>query len=256
MTTPPRPRTVIIIPARYGSERLPGKMLAEIAGRPMIQHVVERARRSALADEVLVATDDERIAACVRDIGGRSVMTPGSIASGSDRVAYVARSLETAEVVVNLQGDEPLIDPAMIDEAIRPLHEDPALGASTLVRILSTQAELLNPALPKVVLDRQGNCIYFSRTPVPFLRDTPQERWLEHHTFYRHIGVYAFRRACLLRFASYPQTPLESAEKLEQLRLLEHGERIRAVITTYDSTGVDTASDLERVRAQAGTHHG
>lgn len=255
MSTTMRPRTVIIIPARYGSQRLPGKMLAEIAGRPMIQHVVERARRCTLADEVLVATDDERIAARVRDAGATSVMTPAELASGSDRVAWVARDLRTADIVVNLQGDEPMIDPAMIDEAIRPLHEDPTLRVSTLVRAVSTQAELLNPALPKVVLDREHNCIYFSRAPVPYLRDVPQEHWLEHHTYYRHIGIYVFRRACLLRFASFPQTPLERAEKLEQLRLLENAERIRAVITTYDSTGVDTASDLERVRAQAGARH-
>jgi len=183
-------------------------------------------------------------------------MTPAECSSGSDRVAYVARSLDNAEVVVNLQGDEPLIEPAMIDEAIRPLHEDPSLGASTPVRMVSTQAELHNPALPKVVLDRQGNCIYFSRTPIPFLRDVPPEHWLEHHTFYRHIGLYVFRRALLLRFASLPQTPLERAEKLEQLRILEHGEHIRAVITTYDSVGVDTASDLERVRTQVGARHG
>lgn len=240
--------TVAIIPARYASERLPGKPLAEIAGRPMIRHVVERTARARLVGRVLVATDDERIAAAVRAFGGEAVMTATDLKSGSDRIAAVARTLPGAEVIVNVQGDEPLIDPAMIDEAIAPLHADPAIEVGTLVRRITDQGDLENPGIPKVVLDRLGFALYFSRAPIPFLRDVPPERWLEKGAFYKHIGLYVYRRAALLRLASLPQTPLEQEEKLEQLRMLEHGMRIKATVTEYDSRSVDTQADLDRVR--------
>jgi 3-deoxy-manno-octulosonate cytidylyltransferase (CMP-KDO synthetase) len=195
--------TVAIIPARYASERLPGKPLAEIAGWPMIRHVVERTARARLVSRVLVATDDERIAAAVRAFGGEAAMTSADLKSGSDRIAVVARTLPGAEVIVNVQGDEPLIEPAMIDEAIAPLHADPAIEVGTLVRRITDQGDLENPGIPKVVLDRQGFALYFSRASIPFLRDVPPERRLEKGVFYKHIGLYV-RRA--LQFAS-PASP-------------------------------------------------
>jgi 3-deoxy-manno-octulosonate cytidylyltransferase (CMP-KDO synthetase) len=241
-------RVVAVIPARFASQRFPGKPLASIAGRPMIVHVLERARRATLVDEVLVATDDERIAAAVRNAGGKAVMTPASLRSGSDRIAYAVRSLPEADLIVNVQGDEPLLEPVMIDEAVRVLLDDPAVDVGTLVRAVASDAELENPALPKVVLDRRGYCLYFSRSVIPFGRDHAFSEWRSMHTYYKHVGLYVYRRAFLLQYAALPQTPLELTEKLEQLRILEHGFRIKAAITTHDSVPVDTPADLERVR--------
>lgn len=243
--------TVAIIPARYASERLPGKPLVDIAGKPMIQHVYERACRATLVHRVLVATDDPRILAAVQSFGGEAVMTPSTLQSGSDRIAYVARSLPDADIVVNVQGDEPLIEPDMIDEAILPLRRDGALVAGTLVRRISDERDLRNPSIPKVVLDNDGFCLYFSRSPIPFLRDSGEREWTSVGMFYKHIGLYVYRRAFLLTYAALPRTPLEVLEKLEQLRILEHGYRIKAVVTSHDSTPVDTAADLEKVRALA-----
>ena len=246
---------VAIIPARFASERLPGKPLADIAGKPMIQHVVERVRTSSLIDDVIVATDDERIAAAVRAFGGRTVMTDPALRSGTDRIAIVAAQLPDAAIVVNVQGDEPLIHPAMVDEAVRPLLEDPQLNVATLVHRVTDPADLENPAVVKVVLDHQRNCLYFSRSLIPFPRDIAPDERLRHTLYWKHVGLYVFRRAFLLRIASLPQTNLEKAEKLEQLRILEHGERIRASITGHESLPVDTPGDLERVRARAGHSH-
>jgi 3-deoxy-manno-octulosonate cytidylyltransferase (CMP-KDO synthetase) len=241
--------TVAIIPARYASERLPGKPLAPIAGKPMIQHVVERTAKASLVSRVVVATDDQRIAAAVHAFGGEVVMTPVGLPSGTDRIAFVARTMPDADIVVNVQGDEPLIAPEMIDEAVKPLQVDPAILAGTLVRRIENPEDLANPGIPKVVLDRNGYCLYFSRSAIPYQRDAMPEDWLPRHTYYKHVGLYVFRRTFLLRYAQMSQTPLESAERLEQLRILEHGERIRAVITEHDSMPVDTPADLERVRA-------
>jgi 3-deoxy-manno-octulosonate cytidylyltransferase (CMP-KDO synthetase) len=244
--------TVAIIPARYASERLPGKPLADICGKPMIQHVYERARRATLVNRVLVATDDQRILAAVKSFGGEAVMTPSTLQSGSDRIAHVTRSLPGVDIVVNVQGDEPLIEPDMIDEAILPLQNDAALVAGTLVRRISNESDLQNPSIPKVVLDNDGFCLYFSRSVIPFLRDSGEREWISAGTFYKHIGLYVYRREFLLTYATLPRTPLEMLEKLEQLRILEHGYRIRAVITSHDSIPVDTAADLEKVRALVG----
>ncbi len=241
-------RTIAIIPARYSSVRFPGKPLADIAGKPMIQHVVERARAASLIDGVVVAPDDDRIAGAVRKFGGRAVMTPACLATGTDRVAYAARELEEAEIVVNVQGDEPLILPEMIDQAVRPLREDTAMQAGTLVKRITEAAELGNPNVVKVVLDRCGRCLYFSRSPIPFGRDGGQAQWTARHPYYKHIGLYVFRRDFLLQFAALEHTPLEQMEKLEQLRILEHGFGITAAVTTLDSVAVDTPADLERVR--------
>ena len=248
MSTLPRGKVLAVIPARYGSRRLPGKPLAEIAGRPMIVHVVERTRQARLVDEVLVATDDARIAAAVEAAGCRAVLTSPALKSGTDRIAAAVRERTDAAVVVNVQGDEPLLPPAMIDQAVQPLLEDPLLLAGTLVRPVAGPDELENPAVPKVVLDRAGFCLYFSRSVIPHLRDVPRDDWAGRGPFYRHIGLYVFRREFLLAFAEMEQTPLELAEQLEQLRILEHGFRIRAVVTDLDSIAVDTPEDLEQVR--------
>lgn len=242
-------RTVAIIPARYASQRLPGKPLADICGRPMIQHVYERTAAATLVDEVFVATDDQRIVDAVHAFGGKAVMTPASLASGTDRIAHAVSDMTDVRIVVNVQGDEPLIEPAMIDEAVRPLLKDASLDVGTLARRVVDSSDLLNPSIPKVVLDRNGYCLYFSRSAVPFTRDVQPSIWLQHTAYYKHVGLYVFRRDFLLRYAAMEQTPLERAEKLEQLRILEHGCRIRAVVTTRDSVPVDTPEDLECVRA-------
>ncbi len=246
---PERGRTVAVIPARYASRRFPGKPLADICGKPMIQHVVERTRQAGLVDEVIVATDDERIQHAVEVFGGRAVMTPTELRSGTDRVAFVARAMPDVERVVNVQGDEPLIVPAMIDEAVQPFLTDRTIVAGTLVRKIETPEELLSSSVVKAVLDCDGYCLYFSRSTIPSIRDLPMPEWLRQGMHYKHIGLYVFSREFLLRYADLQPTPLEALEKLEQLRILEHGYRMKGVVTTYNSVSVDTPDDLERVRA-------
>lgn len=239
-----RARHVAIIPARYESTRLPGKPLADIGGRPMIEHVYRRAAASPLVDAVVVATDDDRIRQAVEAFGGMAWMTRPDHRSGSDRLAEVARSL-SCELVVNVQGDEPLIEPAMIGEAVAPLASDASLQMGTLCRAITDPAEAANPNVVKVVRDRAGFALYFSRAPIPFWRSgTAPGR----PTAFKHVGLYVYRREFLLRFAALPPTPLEEAESLEQLRAIEHGYRIITVETAHESIGVDTPADLERVR--------
>jgi 3-deoxy-manno-octulosonate cytidylyltransferase (CMP-KDO synthetase) len=234
---------IAIIPARYQSTRLPGKALAEIAGRPMIAHVYERAAAAALVTRVIVATDDRRILDAVLAFGGEAVLTSASHPSGTDRLAEVAASLD-CDVVVNVQGDEPLLASAAIDAVVAPFALDPALEMSTLRRRITDPAEFLNPNVTKVVVDRAGFAMYFSRAGIPFTRpgQPPVTAWA-------HVGLYAYRRATLLRLAALPPTAIEQAEALEQLRALEHGIRIKAIETSHDTIGVDTREDLERVRA-------
>ena len=244
MTQIQRPRIVGIIPARYASSRFPGKALAELCGKPLVQHVVERAGRARLLDEVLVATDDVRIRTAVEGFGGRAVMTSPDHPSGTDRIAEVVRGL-ACDLVVNIQGDEPLLDPDMVDRAVEPLVEDPSLAMGTLARPMGLE-EATDPSKVKVVLDRQGCALYFSRAQIPFLRDGAAPG--DPTPFLLHVGLYVYRREALLRFASLPPSPLEERERLEQLRALEHGMRIRVVVTQHGSFGVDTPADLERVR--------
>ncbi|MGA9119506.1 MAG: 3-deoxy-manno-octulosonate cytidylyltransferase [Bacteroidota bacterium] len=246
----PRPvhRVVVVIPARYASHRLPGKPLADIGGRPMIVRVAEQARQARTVSDVLVATDDERIRVAVERAGFRAVMTSAECRSGTDRIAEAIASDREADIIVNVQGDEPLLPPAMIDEAVQPFFDDPEVEAGTLVKRVRTEEELRNPSIPKVVLDVHQNCLYFSRSVIPHLRDADPAEWLAQGVWYRHVGLYVFRRAMLLRFPALPGTPLERMEKLEQLRILEHGFRIRAVVTELESIAVDTPEDLERVR--------
>jgi 3-deoxy-manno-octulosonate cytidylyltransferase (CMP-KDO synthetase) len=174
--------------------------------------------------------------------------------TGTDRIAYVARSLPDADIVVNVQGDEPVIEPVMIDEAVAPLVHDSSILVGTLVRKIESIAELTNPGIVKVALDRDGNGMYFSRSPIPFGRDIQPAEWLKHHAYYKHIGLYVFRREFLSTFTGLIQTPLEKAEKLEQLRILENGYKIRCTVTSFDSVPVDTQEDLERVRGIIANH--
>jgi 3-deoxy-manno-octulosonate cytidylyltransferase (CMP-KDO synthetase) len=249
---PPHIRTVAVIPARYGSTRFPGKPLADLAGKPLIEHVYSRAAACRALDSVLVATDDARIASAVRAFGGNVRLTAATHPTGTDRLAEVARTLE-CDLVVNVQGDEPLIEPAMIEQALAPLAADPSLLMSTLCRRLDHPDEAHDPHVVKVVVDRQGFALYFSRAPIPYLTG-PESFSIDgagrdpRHFLYKHVGLYAYRRDFLMTFACLEPTPLERAEALEQLRALEHGYRIRVVETAHESIGVDTPQDLERVR--------
>lgn len=234
-----------VIPARYASTRLPGKPLLEIAGKPMIQHVYERAQKAELVNRVIVATDDDRIFDAVKRFGGEAVMTSDAHKSGTDRLAEVASSLES-DIIVNVQGDEPMIDPDMIDEAIRPLIGDGSIVMGSLKAEIQDEAELNNPNIVKVVVDKNDFALYFSRYSIPYFRDAPPVSSPKGH--FKHIGLYVYRREFLLEYAGLPQTPLEEAEKLEQLRALENGYRIKVPTTRFQSVGVDTEEDLERVR--------
>jgi len=240
-----------IIPARFGSTRFEGKALADICGKPMIQHVYERTSRSTLVSDVVVATDDDRIAVAVRRFGGRAEMTSTGHETGTDRLAEVAARLDS-DIIVNVQGDEPLIEAAMIDEAIEPLTADASLLMSTLKERIRTLHDFLSPNVVKVVTDWEGFALYFSRSPLPHFRD----KWndLKDEKFasgrllcYKHVGLYVYRREFLLQYSQMSPTYLELAEKLEQLRVLENGYRIKVVETSYDSIGVDTPADLAAV---------
>jgi 3-deoxy-manno-octulosonate cytidylyltransferase (CMP-KDO synthetase) len=235
-------QVVAVIPARFASTRFPGKPLADIDGRPMIEHVYRRAEACPAVSRVIVATDDLRIATTVSSFGGNVRLTRADHKTGMDRLAEVVATLD-CEIVVNVQGDEPLLDPRAIGEAVAPFS-DSSVQLTTLYRRIDDATELANPNVVKVVLDRGGFALYFSRAPIPYARD-PRGGW---PPLYKHIGLYAYRRSALLVLATLEQTPLERAESLEQLRALEHGIRIKAVETRYDSIGVDTLEDLDQVR--------
>jgi 3-deoxy-manno-octulosonate cytidylyltransferase (CMP-KDO synthetase) len=237
--------TVAVIPARYASTRFPGKALAEIAGRPMIEHVYGRAAAARNVDAVIVATDDERIAEAVRKFGGDVRLTRATHATGTDRIAEVAATLD-CDLIVNLQGDEPLIEPDTIDQAIEPFRDDAQLLMTSLFHRFQVSDDALDPHAVKVVIDQRGRALYFSRSPIPFFRGPAAER--QSAGPYKHIGLYVQRREFLLKVASLDPTPLERTEALEQLRVLEHGFSITMVETQHDSIGVDTPADLERVR--------
>jgi 3-deoxy-manno-octulosonate cytidylyltransferase (CMP-KDO synthetase) len=240
---------VVVIPARYASTRFPGKPLASILGKPMIQRVYERAAQASCADRVVVATDDERIARVVAGFGGEVQMTRSDHATGTDRLAEVAGRLD-AELLINVQGDEPLIDPRMIEAAAAPLMADAAIPMGTLRTALKTWEEYRDPNVVKVVCDARGFALYFSRAPIPYPRDLPQgsaQLSPGGLGLSRHVGLYVYRRDFLLRFASLPPSSLEQLEKLEQLRALENGHAIRVVTTELTSLGVDTPEDLPRV---------
>jgi 3-deoxy-manno-octulosonate cytidylyltransferase (CMP-KDO synthetase) len=243
-----------VIPARYHSTRFEGKPLALIHGKPMIQHVYERASMASLIENVIVATDDARIAEVVSSFGGRFEMTSSDHETGTDRLAEVAQRLDS-DIIVNVQGDEPLIAPEMIDEAIQPLVDDQSVVMGTLKSRIRNLHDFLSPNVVKVVTDRDGFALYFSRSPLPNFRDRFND--LKDEAFvsgklvcYKHVGLYVYRRDFLLDFSRMAPTSLELAEKLEQLRVLENGWRIKVVETSHDSIGVDTPADIERVLAR------
>ena len=239
----------VVIPARFASTRFPGKPLADLCGKPMIQWVYERSLSCESVDRALVATDDDRIAEAVAAFNGEVVMTRADHPTGTDRLAEVAAGLDD-ELIVNVQGDEPLIDPAMIQAAVAPLLADSSIPMGTLKAPLSSAEEFLNPNVVKVVTDQQGFALYFSRAPIPHPRDFSDDlaqRWPELATA-KHIGLYVYRREFLLTYPHLKGTPLETQECLEQLRALEHGYRIRVAETNLVGQGVDTPEDLERVK--------
>lgn len=235
----------VIIPSRYESTRFPGKPLADLLGRPMIQHVYERVLASGTASLAAVATDDPRIFAAVLAFGGRAVMTADTHRSGSDRIAEAANLLGLADddIVVNVQGDQPVFEPVQIDEVVAPLLADPSLPMSTLVYRIVRDEEITHPNAVKTVFDRDGNALYFSRATIPFVRDRGKTA-----DYYKHHGIYAYRKHFLDTFTTLPEGSLERLESLEQLRALEHGHRIRVVVTEHDSIEVDTPQELERIR--------
>jgi 3-deoxy-manno-octulosonate cytidylyltransferase (CMP-KDO synthetase) len=249
---PTDPKVIAVIPARWSSTRFPGKPLATICGKPMIQWVVEQAGKASTVSDVIVATDDDRIAQVVRGFGGTVVMTASDHLSGTDRVAEVAESRDCG-IVVNIQGDEPLIPPENIDLIVAPLVSDATVKISTLRMRIDSVEDLANPDICKVVVDHSGNALYFSRAPVPFDRDgwsrdlkDGESVWPRDMEMkaYKHIGLYAYRKSFLMEFPRLKASRLESIEKLEQLRILENGVSIRVVETRKDSIGVDREEDL------------
>lgn len=238
-------RAAGIIPARWASTRFPGKALAPICGRPLIAWVLDRARQARALDTVLVATDDERIAACVESAGGAAVMTRPDHPCGTDRIAEAAAQ-SGADLVVNIQGDEPLIDPALIDRAVRVLREDDEWDMVTAAGPLRDPDELRNPSAVKAVFAKDGRALYFSRSVIPHQRDAgtaPDD------LYWRHIGLYAYTHVFLQRFVAAPPCPAEEAEKLEQLRALHIGGRMHVLRTDHRSIGVDTPEDIPRAEA-------
>lgn len=234
---------IAVIPARYESSRFPAKPLAEISGRSMIARVYERAKKAALLARVVVATDDERILKAVKDFGGDAVMTRHDHSSGTDRVAEVAAQIPAA-IYVNVQGDEPLIDPGAIDAVVAAMQEDESIQIATPSATIKHTNEIMDPNVVKVVTDFDGNALYFSRAPIPWVRDRGASVAARHA---KHIGIYACRREALLDFATFPPGELERIEQLEQLRWLENGYRIRVVEVEYEAVSVDVPADIAKV---------
>lgn len=237
--------TYVVIPARYGSTRFPGKPLCMMAGRPMIEWVYRRASRAKMVNRVLVATDDQRIMDAVANFGGIGVLTTGAYSTGSDRVAGAVADLglDGDDIVINVQGDQPCLDPRVLDELVEPILADGSVNLVTPIHPITDRRAIANPNNVKVVADANGDALYFSRSPVPFFRDS------EPGNYFKHLGVYAFRKSFLDIFTKLPPGKLEQIERLEQLRALEHGYPIRVIESAYDSPEVDTPADAERVAA-------
>ncbi len=233
-----------IIPARYASTRFPGKPLALLGGRPVIQHVYEKAITA--LDEAYVATDDERIYDAVLTFGGKAVMTRNNHKSGTDRIEEACEKINTdAEVIINIQGDEPFVHPSQL-ETIQRLFDHPQTQIGTLGKRFESMEAVMNPNSPKIVVDKNGFALYFSRSVIPFIRGKEQNCWLEHFPFLKHLGIYAYRRETLHEITQLPQSSLEIAESLEQLRWLENGYRIRVGRTDIETVGIDTPDDLQK----------
>jgi 3-deoxy-manno-octulosonate cytidylyltransferase (CMP-KDO synthetase) len=233
-----------IIPARYASTRFPGKPLAMLGGRTVIQRVYEQA--TAILDEAYVATDDERIFQAVEQFGGRAIMTRADHKSGTDRIEEAAEKIGTqADVIINIQGDEPFIQKSQI-ETLMHLFDDPSTQIGTLGKRFESIEAAMNPNSPKIVTDKRGFALYFSRSIIPYVRGKEQAEWLQHFPYLKHLGLYAYRREVLQEVTQLPQSPLEIAESLEQLRWLENGFRIRVGLTDVETVGIDTPEDLQR----------
>ena len=236
-------KVVVVIPARYGSTRLPGKPLVSLNGQPMIQRVYERAKSARRVDRVIVATDDDRIVKAVTSFGGEARMTRPDHRTGTERVAEVAAHVE-GEVFVNVQGDEPLLDPAAVDTAVSALLEEPQSAVATVATPIKVPGDIMDPNVVKVVLDFDDNALYFSRAPIPWVRDTGSAIQVRH---LKHLGLYVFQREALLEYPTLPQGELERIEQLEQLRWLENGSKIRVAEVEHDAISVDVPEDVPRV---------
>jgi 3-deoxy-manno-octulosonate cytidylyltransferase (CMP-KDO synthetase) len=237
------PNVVIVIPARYASTRLPGKPLLQLAGKPMVQRVYERAKMVKAASRVIVATDDERILKAVEGFGGEARMTRAEHRTGTERIAEVAAHTE-GDVFVNVQGDEPLLDPAAVDTVVVSLQEEPAAMIATAAVAIKTPGDIMDPNVVKTVLDFDGNALYFSRAPIPWVRDSATHVAVRH---LKHLGLYVFQREALLEYPTLPQGELEKIEQLEQLRWMENGWKIRVAEVEHDAVSVDVPGDVERV---------
>lgn len=241
-------KAIVIIPARYGATRFPGKPLALLKGKPIIQWVYERAKKANLIQDVIVATDDDRIVKAIEDTGGKAVLTSKDHASGTDRIAEVAKDI-SCDIIINVQGDEPFISPEMIDQTVKLLRDERA-SISTLAKRIEEPGELTDPNVVKVVMDREGFALYFSRSTIPYYRDKwkriTEINWQEDIKIYKHIGIYGYRKDILLRLSKTPQSELERIEKLEQLRALENGFKIKIGMSSFNTIGIDTPEDLKR----------
>ena len=250
-----KPKIVAVIPARYASIRLPGKVLKDICGKPMIQHVYERVSNVLSIRKVIIATDDKRILQTAQKFGANVEMSPKSCKSGTDRIAWVVKrmpDIREEDIIINVQGDEPLIDPRAIEKLIKTISCDSHVVMASLMTKISDINELMSSDVVKVVVDKDNFALYFSRVPIPFLRDkwkSLKNKLILDTTdiFYKHLGIYAFRKYFLLKYSKMPQSYLEKIEKLEQLRALEHGYRIKMAETEFDSISVDTPADLEKI---------
>ncbi len=249
---PTEPRVLAVIPARWASSRFPGKPLANIAGIPMIQRVMCQTQKAKCVTEVIVATDDTRILELVNNNGGTAVMTSSDHESGTDRVAEVARDRD-CDIVVNVQGDEPLMPPQNIDQVVKPLIEDSSTFVSSLRILIRDSKDLRDRNITKVVVDKFDSALYFSKAPIPWDRDAWSEDGPESITssiWFKHVGLYAYRKKFLMEYSALPLTPLEKMEKLEQLRILENGFSIKVVETEFDSIGVDAETDIKLIEKQ------
>jgi len=234
-------KVIGVIPARWASKRFEGKVLADINGKPMIQHVWERSRQSECLDDLIIACDDERVVKAAEQFGAKAVLTDVGHASGTDRIVEAVELLDY-EIIVNIQGDEPLICPTVIDALVKTLIDDPSCLMCTAIKVIENKEELNDPNVVKVVIDGEMNALYFSRSPLPHNRDKNDET-----IYYKHLGIYAYQKEFLISYQNLPKSNLETAEQLEQLRVLEYGYKIKTVTTDVETIGVDTPEDLKQV---------
>ncbi|NQT32857.1 MAG: 3-deoxy-manno-octulosonate cytidylyltransferase [Candidatus Omnitrophica bacterium] len=247
-------KIVAVIPARWQSTRLKGKVLADINGKPMIQHVWERVKRAHEVDEVIIAVDKERVLRVAESFGAKAIFTSPEQPSGTDRLAEIANAVD-ADVYINIQADEPLVHPMMVDELAQVFEYERNVQMATLIKRIHDKEEIADPGVVKVVVDRKGFALYFSRSPIPYICERAEEEFADDPDsrdisgkYFKHVGLYAYTKEFLFTYKNLPKSTLESEEKLEQLRVLEHGYKIRTVETRYDTIGVDTEEDLEKVR--------